>query len=289
MFATTGTIARVRDTVSVTVDPCSSFSPFAGRWRRMVPPGRALVAAFASTSNPAVSRTRRPRRTRRCRRHRAPATIGACSVSLAYAITPPVITRSGAARMTAQCRAFHVRAGLTGTTARRGRADRSSACGHGASLGRLQRLDRLRRFRRSSGSRSSPAGTAAAASPDRACARAARPHRPPPPSRGGTGDREHRRRADAGRARGAVAVAIGGHGDRDCGDRCGSARGRCGGCAPASTARSSSRSSAATWWRRLGSAARAWAITRSRSVFGAGSPPAGRSPVSSSVRTMPSE
>ncbi len=78
-------------------------------------------------------------------------------------------------------------------------------------------------------------------------------------------------------------------GDAVIGSGAATATGATGGTAAALTSRSSSRRSAALWWRAFGSVSRARAITRSSSVVGSPSPPVGRSPVRSSVSTTPRE
>ena len=110
-FTTSGTVAVVRLTVSVMVEPCSSFVPLFGRWSRMIPPGRGLSTNTALKSKPDFCIAAAAVKTSRSTTS-GTATIGACSVILAYATAPPMIRSIGAARMIAQWRAFHRRGGF---------------------------------------------------------------------------------------------------------------------------------------------------------------------------------
>ena len=70
------------ETVSRTVEPCSSFFPLPGSWSRIVPPGRGLSAATESTSKPALFRMEAAENTSRSTTSGTLA-MGACSVSFA--------------------------------------------------------------------------------------------------------------------------------------------------------------------------------------------------------------
>ena len=77
----------------------------------MMPPGRELSSAVASTAKPASCMIAIADRTSRSVTS-GTASIGPPSVSFAYAATPPATRSSGAARITTQWRSFQVRARL---------------------------------------------------------------------------------------------------------------------------------------------------------------------------------
>src|SRR4051794_17711081 len=119
-FTTSGTVAVVRLTVRRMEVPCSRCAPFAGTCDRMIPPGRGLSTNTALMSKPDFSMAAAALNTSRSTTS-GTATMGACSVILEYATTPATASTNGAARMTAQCRAFHVRAAAGGRAAPRRR------------------------------------------------------------------------------------------------------------------------------------------------------------------------
>ena len=219
MFARTGTIAcgaRYREHDGRALLELLAVAPGAGQDRAAGPRRWSPPSPRPRTRRPSGCRRRR---TRRVSTTSGTATIGACSVSLAYATTPPVITSSsGAARITAQCRAFHVRAASTGGAARPGRPPASRGrrpllAGAALRLRRLHRLDRLRRLGdlRVVGLRPPEPRRGFAGSGVRAGGVTIRP-RPPAAARPATGSTDVAPTPVA--ARGAVAVAVGGHGDR---------------------------------------------------------------------------